>query len=715
MNTRSISTTILGVLLVAGLALSQPAQLPPLTTTAEALDSLLQPPADPAAALERLRADLANERVTGFDGRSTTLAEKLERLPATVLDGPQKGRILSMLSEIYEMNVRLENGIPKDAPNKGYQMVNWQHTRTEVNEVLDAMLEHNASAARAGKPLFTSAQIEDAIVAAAFSDSVKTAGPKGNFYRHHLDGAEAARRVASRHHGGGARVDGILAAIREHQIVPPQFMGDLARHGMVGSTKGALTGEFKKQFALELVNGEIDLASARGKAFKGILDGLDAATALDPAKRAALALTDEQAALARALGREDLGGFCRAVNGARDRIANPLAQPRTADGTRVAFEPAEAAALRGIGIDDWWLPVKGSPHEALSTFVRIGDTRANYFSSPSGLAKILEIRGPGTPFADNTVWDSVRSAQTSFDDALRVIPEEYHPVMREMRGRTLTALRETGAEVRRWVDANKGAYGYGPDEKVQFLDRNAAREGLGPEKIARRTELAREIRSRMAGGLRARQDGWANIGEPLYDVEALAGKMARGAAAGEATLLGVRTATVKSAARTVGSGLAIGAGLGVAIEAGRELITEGRVDGGELWNNTLGNFKEFWKPLGGGTLGAIGAGAIAAKLVPGGHLIATGAQFLGGSLGASAATGHLAKEPGRALAGAIGSTIGGVAGTAALGWLLPPVGGLVGGVAGAFAGQVAGEWAYSKLGPEEKKPVVALRGAPVIP
>lgn len=659
----------------------------PLANAPAAIESLGAAPADPAAALARVRADLANERVTSFGGGSTDLLAKLEALPESVLSGAQRARVLTALSEIYEMNLRLEASIP-EGPGKGYQLVNWQHTRTEVNEVIDAMLNYNARAAQAGRPLLTATQFEDAVLAAAFSDSVKLPpGSTGNFFRHHLDGAEAARRFVERAYPGDTdRVNRVVAAIQEHQIVPPEFMGNLARHGMVGRRTGELTAAFAREFPGDLTpDGKPNVATESGRAFKAVLDRVNAATAVE-GQRAPLALEEPHLNLLRRLGTNpaELTEWTAAVNGARDRIASPLTQARTADGTRIAFSAAEANALRNIGINDWIVPVENAPHAQISTFVRVGDTAANYMSSPAGLAKILAIRGPGTPFADHTVWDSIRSAERSYRDALKVIPEEFHAGLNDMRARTLTAIRQQGADTRDWVAAHKARAGYTPDEPVLFFDKRASTANLTPEQLAARTAFAKDIRGHFEQGLRGRQDAFAAAGRPA--------QIPQGPF--EGSLLGVRSQAVRNAAVATAKGTAVGAAVGVGIEAARELITEGKIDGGALWNNTLGNLNDFWKPLAGGTAGALAAGALVSRFLPGGGVISAGAQFLGGSLGASAASGHLRREPGRAAAGAVGSAVGAVAGGAALSWLLPPVGSFIGSTVGGIAGQVGGELLY---------------------
>lgn len=718
--------SLLFLVILPALGVAQPDA--PLDTVRGALESLERPPVDMEAAVRRVTADLANERVTGFDGRSTSLLSKLETLPTGVLDATQKTRITRVLAEIYEMNLRLESGIPANAPGKGYQLINWQHTRTEVNEVLDFILKHNARALRSGGPLIPAAQVEQAILAAAFSDSVKLPpGPNGNFFNHHLDGAEAAKRVLARYYRGTSpALTDIVRAIEEHQIVPPGFMGKLARGAMFGRERGALLSAVSAQHPDAVVNGQPNPNTAQGRTLKTIVDALDRATDVDPARRAPLALDAEQSALLRAAGRnaDDLSTWSRNVNGAQDRIASPLTQARTANGSRIRFTRGEQSVLGGVGIREWIVPQSGARHATISEYVRVGDTAANYTSSPAGVAKIVGIRGPGTPFADRTVWDSIRSARDSFDDALRVLPPEHHPVLRDMQGRTILSVRDTGREVGAWIKANKGAAGYRADEPVLFWSRKATTEGLAPEQVAARTEFAKQIRAQVEKGLRARQESWANVGRAPYPVDDIAtamrarraiaspaavtnvtalatnpGAVSQGApvvsaASSEGTVLGIRMGGINRFAGNVGKGTAIGAAVGVGIEAGRELLVDGRVDPATLWRNTFGNIQEFWKPLVGGTAGALAAGALAARFLPGGRLIATGAQFLGGSLGASAATGQLARDPGRALAGAVGSTAGAIAGGAALAWLFPPFGSAVGSIAGGVAGQALGEYVY---------------------
>jgi hypothetical protein len=160
------------------------------------------------------------------------------------------------------------------------------------------------------------------------------------------------------------------------------------------------------------------------------------------------------------------------------------------------------------------------------------------------------------------------------------------------------------------------------------------------------------------------------------------------------SLLGVRT---EGMAWKAGRGAAFSAAAGVAVEAGRELVEDGKLDGGKLAASTVGNWDGFWEPLAAGTGAAMLAGRIAERLVPGGRLISTGAQILAASLGSAAVTGQLGRNPGRAVAGAAGATVGSIVGAAVMAPLLPPVGSFIGGVAGGMIGQVGGEVLHDTL------------------
>ncbi len=171
------------------------------------------------AALKALREDLAEVRVLGQGGKVTDIHDKIQKEP--LLAKAQKDRIFRVLAEVRESYLRIDGALGPVAPNKGYQIVNWKHTRAEIDQVLEAAKLAKLSPQAA----------EDAILASIFSDAVKT--PQ-NFIVHNIDGAAAAVEVLSRYLDLGVaknleRVQGIWRAAKEHQIGPPAFMATICR------------------------------------------------------------------------------------------------------------------------------------------------------------------------------------------------------------------------------------------------------------------------------------------------------------------------------------------------------------------------------------------------------------------------------------------------------------------------------------------------------
>jgi hypothetical protein len=133
--------------------------------------------------------------VLGADGKPTNLYEKIMR--SDKLDAVQKERVLNALAEVKDAYRRIDAAVdaaaPPDSGARGYQDVNWKHTRAEVDQVLDAAAKMGLS------PIET----ENAMLASIFSDSVKF--PQGdphnkpNFLVHNMDGAKAAAEVLPRY------------------------------------------------------------------------------------------------------------------------------------------------------------------------------------------------------------------------------------------------------------------------------------------------------------------------------------------------------------------------------------------------------------------------------------------------------------------------------------------------------------------------------------
>jgi hypothetical protein len=266
--------------------------------------------------VEAVRAQVRTElsQVKAADGKSV-----MQKLDEAGLSETQKTRVLDALGEVREHYART---FATDVD----QPVNWIHTQGELGRVIDA--------ARAAK--LTPAQTEDAMLASMFSDSLKT---KANFTTHHLDGELSAEHVLKGKLGGDftqERLDGILHAIREHQIAPPKFMAMI-----YGGSIRRLIGE-------------------EGRA-----------------------LTEaEEAALGSLL----------------KKISNPFDSPQvdTAGGGKMLeLSDAERALLARTGADNWYVPSETSPWNKISRALIDGDGIDNY-ATPGGLSKIIQIRGPET-------------------------------------------------------------------------------------------------------------------------------------------------------------------------------------------------------------------------------------------------------------------------------------------------------------------------------
>jgi hypothetical protein len=266
--------------------------------------------------VEDVRAQVRSElsQVKAADGKSV-----MQKLDEAGLSETQKTRVLDALGEVREHYART---FATDVD----QPVNWIHTQGELGRVIDA--------AKAAK--LTPAQTEDAMLASMFSDSLKT---KANFTTHHLDGELSAEHILKGKLGGDftqESLDGILHAIREHQIAPPKFMAMI--YG--GSIRRIIAEEGRK-------------------------------------------LTEaEEAALGSLL----------------KKISDPFNSPQVdtiGGGKMLALSDAERALLRRTGADNWYVPSETSPWNKISRALIDGDGIDNY-ATPGGLSKIIQIRGPET-------------------------------------------------------------------------------------------------------------------------------------------------------------------------------------------------------------------------------------------------------------------------------------------------------------------------------
>lgn len=453
-----------------------------------------------ASARRELREDLRDVPVKASDGKVVDVYDKIMSQPDSVLRSDQKARIMHVLQEARTKFYEIDNSLPADHPDKGYQIVNWKHTRGEVDQVLEA--------SKLSKEKMTPEQIEDAVLASIFSDSVKS--PK-NFITHHLDAARAAEEILPSYFdpakpGNAARIKGIVESIKEHQIGPPGFMGFMSQMFIRNSIKGELTAGATKTFGEKLPEAESKLMdSITAKLTKPSAYAVDGK----------VPLTESEAAFMDSVGVarwkvEDSSE----IDGIQQKISKPFENVAADKPGVVDFNQRQHDYLKLLRIEDWHVPNEKTDWYSSSRRVIDGDSLINY-ATPDGWAKIAQIRGPGTIFADKTIWDSLDSAKGSYKDAHSIISDAVKPLAEQGLARTEAAVRRVTPEMQKFVDANKEAYGYGPAEKVSFWDKDA--EPLRyPEKgqtmearDAMRLEFARKIRDQMVSQLRAQQGNYS--------------------------------------------------------------------------------------------------------------------------------------------------------------------------------------------------------------
>lgn len=304
----------------------------------------------------------------------------------------QKYRVLNSLAEVREhfVNQRVNGKIEAD------QQGNWIHTQGEFGRVIDA--------AKAGK--LGPVQKEDALLASMFADSVKS---KANFFTHHMDGALAADHVISKQFGAGfnrARLDGIVNAVREHQIGPPEFMSNLYANRI----KTALN-------------------------FK-----------LSPEQETALGSLQKKMA---------------------DPLNAQVEKFTTGDGaTALKLSAQEKALLNLTGVQEWYVPEKANPWNKVSRAVIDGDTMDNYFT-PGGVGKITGLGGPesdkwfmtrsidaGAGKIDRST--NIGSARHSSQDAGKLLTPESKPLAESGTAQTEAAIAAAKERTANWLKSEKG-------------------------------------------------------------------------------------------------------------------------------------------------------------------------------------------------------------------------------------------------------------------
>ena len=409
-------------------------------------------PENQMESVRALRKDLAGVAASG----GGTVLEKLDG--HLLLSPQQKERVLFVLAEVRDsyaakMEEAKESGAPVD-----YQKVNWQHTRAEIDFVMESARANGLSAN----------QVEDALLASIFSDAVKT--PQ-NFITHNLDGAAAAAEVLPRYFDSNSksavsRMEGIIRAIEEHQIGPPSFMGNIITRGMLtGQLSSAMSATKTGRSVMEKVGNPFAFSPARRGACLRELADMDKGTFRLDGRDISLSAAEAKAlrhAFAQASSRDS----------AAQKIATPFAAAtRSEDGVcQIQFDEGEREVLAKIGVERWVVPDPRSEHYAASRAVIDGDSIVNY-ATPEGFAKIVAIRGPGTSpfFMDARLEDSLESARQSYADAFSAMTSEGQGLAEAQKQKTEALLGKVDTDLRTWL-AGQSDVPKNPDGTIPFLD-----------------------------------------------------------------------------------------------------------------------------------------------------------------------------------------------------------------------------------------------------
>lgn len=361
------------------------------------------------------------------DGKVISVYDSL--MNDTRLAPEQKERILRNMAQVREhfASYRVGDRIHPDPE------VNWIHTMGELGQVMEASRRNGLSAV----------EMEDAVLASMYSDSVKfafppPAGAPANFFTHHLDGALAASESLQREGFSPERMNRIVNAIREHQIAPPDFMARL--------------------YHFSLSSGIANDLKAVDKGLEDALkEGGDASKV--PALRAQRSALEEQQRLLDSMTVERPAGK-RAIGFIADIDQMPPNRFKlNDDGTfEVDLSDAERALLARSGTSSWYVPARPeliesvpnltvAQRDALRSQYRVaqslidGDGIDNY-STTGGASKIFAIRGPGKMFQDPTWRESFASISDSFNEANRVMSPEAQG-MASMNWRRLNDVMES--------------------------------------------------------------------------------------------------------------------------------------------------------------------------------------------------------------------------------------------------------------------------------
>lgn len=347
---------------------------------------IFPPPNNLPALIEELKSDLIQVPVLGHDGQVTDIYSKIES-EKDLLSKDDKNLIFSCLAVARQAFIKME-GPGKTAPSAmSYQWMNWKHTRSEIDQVLEA----------ARLLQLTQRETRDAILASIFSDSIKT---RKNFIVHNIHGAQGGALALSYFLNPASAedldsIERIVRAVREHQITPPQFMANVV--AILISNKLNF-GYFTPEAMNEKHDDSSDMVR---EVVRNIYNKID-----QPFNKAHLS--------------KDL---------------------RTID-----FTPAERQLLLNIGIEEWYVPHPDDPASRIAHAVIAGDHSINY-NHPEGFAKIALIRGPDTEaiFEDPTIHHSLDSAIASFADSFRCLRPEVQKLTISGLRRTQRAIERVNS------------------------------------------------------------------------------------------------------------------------------------------------------------------------------------------------------------------------------------------------------------------------------
>lgn len=410
------------------------------------------------AVIHDLKEVKASTTIKGADGKPLSAYEKLMADPS--MSPEQKTRVLDLLADVREHYASYRTPDGKMLPD---QEVNWIHTQGELAKVIES--------AQANK--LTGLETENALIASMFSDSAKfteTALTKANFATHHLDGALAAAEALERRGFPPDRINAITQAIREHQIAPPEFMGFIYHMTISGTLKGKLAAGVIDQAKFDQMKKVLDDMTVIGPdnlpRIKQIADVNNAPLVKNSKGEWEVAFTAEQRELMNLTGNNHW--FV-------PHDPRYLADGKTLDPEFQRLSPGEQAE-------------RISTYKSSRALVD-GDGIDNY-ATVGGASKIVKIRGPETTFKDKTVWDSVQSVDTSFNDALKVMTPEGQRIAQASLAERNRILKNEETGIKAQMDDWLRSKGKDPSkESIPFYNTELKYPETTPADSARIKEL----------------------------------------------------------------------------------------------------------------------------------------------------------------------------------------------------------------------------------